>query len=436
MPSRNPERPKPSKPFKDLELKRWKTPGTYGEGGGLYFQVRRSQKGYLVKSWIFRYRDLATGKLRNMGIGSCSNIELKLARQIAKDQRELLRKHKDPLDNRVQEFVEMKATLRKKRTFAEAAEEFWKFKKRGWSEKHGENWLNGMKKHAYPILKDMQVSTIKRDDIINVLRPLWPRETGTRLRERMETVFAYAKEEGWIKGDNPAVLTENMKIQLGEDTQEEEHQPALPFVQVSAFIESLRPQRDIGALPLEFTILTAVRSGETRGAIWQEFDLEKGVWDIPKERMKKKKAHFVPLSLRALEILKSLPQGGPKDYVFPGVKEGKPISDGTMMKLVKSMDAQRRKAEGIGWEDAEGRRINVHGFRSSFSDWAREQPRHRFEELTIEHALAHQLPDPVKAAYARGQMLEKRVPLMNAWDSYCANGDSEDENVIPIQTAQ
>ena len=238
MPTRNPDRPKPRKPFNVKELENWKTPGTYGEGNGLYFQVRLSKNGCLVKSWIFRYRRRGTGKLVDMGLGSFSNYSLKEARDMARDQRKLMDRFKDPFMEREKEKVAFEETMKNTHSFEYVVELYWKRHKAKWkSERHADNWLNQMKIHAFPTLGKKEIGTIRMEHLLQVLDPVWSKETGRKLRGALENVFDFAKGRKYYKGDNPAAWDGNLDSQLPPIDRKGENQPALDYRQVGAFME-------------------------------------------------------------------------------------------------------------------------------------------------------------------------------------------------------
>jgi integrase len=243
--------------------------------------------------------------------------------------------------------------------------------------------------------------------VIKFLQPIWTRtpETGSRLRGRIEKVLDWAKARGFRDGENPARWKGHLQHLL-KARPKAEHHAAMPFAELPAFLTSVRAKDAISARAVEFVILTAARSSEVREATWAEIDLKAGTWTIPASRMKAGREHTVPLSARAVQILKHLPRGG--ELVFPGAREGRPLSDMAMTQLLRGMD---------------GNGFKVHGFRSTFRDWAGD--RTAFDREVIEHALAHKLPNKVEAAYRRSSALEKRRRLMEAWADYCAAAPEE-----------
>jgi len=271
------------------------------------------------------------------------------------------------------------------------------------SPKHLAQWRMTLGDTYCGAIRGKLVSEIGTDDVLAVLKPIWSTvpETASRIRGRLENVLDAAKARGFRAGENPAtwrghlraILPARQKLTRG-------HHAALPYDDVPAFMAALRARQSLAAMALELAILTACRSGEVLGARWEEIDLKKGVWIIPKERMKAGLAHRVPLSKRAVALLKGLPQVNP--YVFPGQAPGKPLSGMAMEMQLRRMDRND---------------ITVHGFRSTFRDWAAEQT--SFPHDTAEHALAHRISDKAEAAYRRGDQFEKRRKLMETWAAYC-----------------
>lgn len=270
-----------------------------------------------------------------------------------------------------------------------------------------------------PTLGDLTISSITKVDIAEVLKPIWieKNETAKRIRGRLETIFDYAKAMGYFEGDNPAEWKGNLEPILGNLKQDSRPHPSLPYEQVNNFIQHLRQKRNFPKA-LEFTILTACRSGEVFGATWQEIDFKNKVWIIPKERMKADKEHRVPLSQEAIALLESIQQyTRPQDFIFPAPRGGM-LSDMSLTTLIKRMHEQKLKENGLGYIDPKQNRvITTHGFRSTFRDWSADKTDYSRE--VCEHVLAHKLPDEVEAAYLRGAYLEKRKALMADWAEFC-----------------
>ncbi|HJW72584.1 MAG TPA: tyrosine-type recombinase/integrase [Geothrix sp.] len=458
---RNPSRPKPSKPFNFLQLKNWTIPGTYGEGGGLYFQVKQlrtkkdangqsellwdaNKAGEKVprvsKAWIFRYRDKRTGKLQDMGLGSFKTVSLSKARELAEVQRDLLLEFKDPLEHREAILKSQKQEKARAVIFSDAARQFWNTHKASWGEKHTADWINSIEIHVNPKIGNMVVSEIEMEHVWEILNPLWrtSSETAGRIRSRIENVWDFCKGKRWVTGDNPASWKGNLDTQLPplKKIRVEKHQPALHHSEIGVFTNSLREQGGPAARALEFLILTAVRTSDVTKATWKEFDLDKALWTI-RDRIKgeknQEKTHVVPLSPRAVEILKSMGDDRTPDaYVFPGEKPGQPGSNGYLPSVIRRMNEGREAAGLAKWTDPnDGRGIVVHGFRACFRTWAQEG---RFDKQTVEFALAHRLPDKVEEAYARGTMIDQRRPLMESWARFCNKIPSDEpaSNVVDL----
>jgi integrase len=369
-------------------------PGKYSDGGNLYLVV--SDAG--TRKWVLRFT--WRGKAREMGLGSATAVPLADAREKAASARRMVAQGFNPLDER-------KRTSDVP-TFGEMADQVRQSLSAGFrSGPHKLQWKSSLATYGAP-LKDKSVDTITTDDILAVLKPIWTTrpETASRVRGRIEKVLDAAKARGFREGENPArwrghldhLLPRPSKLARG-------HYAAMPYGSVAAFIGELRQREAMAALALEFCILTAARSGEVLGARWSEIDLDNGLWTVPAERMKAEREHRVPLSDRALTLLKQLAELRTSDFVFPGQRKDRPLSDKTMLRMLSQMKADT---------------VTVHGFRSSFRDWAgNETP---FPREVIETALAHVIGDKAEQAYRRSDALEKRRQLMEAWAAYCEPG--------------
>jgi integrase len=401
-----------------LAVKNAKEPGLYGDGYGLYLQV--SQFG--TKSWLYRFQ--RDGVPRKMGLGALHTVTLADARQRAADARRALLDDIDPIDARRERRAANKLEAAKAITFKQCAERYIAAQTAGWrNEKHAAQWTATLATYAYPIIGDLPVAAIDTGLVLKVIEPIWNTkpETASRVRGRIESVLNWAKVREYRLGDNPArwrghldnVLPRRSKIQKVK------HHPALPYAEIPAFMGELRDRQDVSARALEFTILTAARTGEVIGARWSE--IEGKVWTIPAERMKSGKEHQVPLTKRVLAILDSLPREGA--FVFPGARASKPLSNMAMLELLRGM---------------RGADSTVHGFRSGFRDWAAE--RTNYPDFVVEKALAHVVADKVQAAYRRGDLFEKRRGLMDGWSAYCASpGRSprmKGENVVAMRASR
>jgi len=395
--------------------------GRYSDGNGLYLNI--DQVGN--KKWIFRFQ--LNGKRRNMGLGSFDkkHNSLAIARENALAAKSLVGRGIDPIEHRntvtkqatenslIAEQEAIREQQIKSMTFAICANNYIEIMTPQWSnKKHIQQWTNTLTSYAYPHIGTIPVNDIEVEDIRKCLEPIWnlKTETANRVRQRIESVIAYSIANKYRESStNPAMWKglldqffpkpEKVKQKRREEKGEEEHHNALAYAELPSFVAELKKRDGFAAQALRFTILTAARTGEVRFATWDEFNLDKKEWNIPKGRMKKRKAHRVALSDPAVELLKALPVKG--DYVFYGQKEDEAMSDGAMLALLKRM----------GRSD-----ITVHGFRSTFRDYIGEET--GFPYRIAEFALAHGLSDATEKAYARGDMLAKRFKMMNAWADY------------------
>jgi len=332
------------------------------------------------------------GRRRDLGLGSYPDVSLAMARERAADARRLIVDGEDPIAKKQQA---------KPKTFRDATLELIESKRPGWkSAKHAAQWTSTLEAHAFPKLGQMQMAKIETADVIATLKPIWTKtpETANRLRQRIEAVIDYSSALGIRSGDNPARWRGHLDNLLPSPKKMHavKHHPALPHTQIADFMADLEKRSGVAARALAFTILTAARSGETRGMTWAEVDLEAGVWTIAAQRMKAGKEHRVPLTSSAISLL-----GDKRDantLVFESdAKPGKPISNMSMTAVLRRM----------GRDD-----ITVHGFRSTFRDWAGETT--GFPREVIEAALAHGIKDRAEAAYARSDLFDKRRLLMEA----------------------
>ena len=340
-----------------------------------------------------------------MGLGPARDVSLAEARTAAAEARKKVRAGIDPIGEK-----RRPAGM----TFGQAADAYVDSVESGWrNEKHRWQWRETLKSFCAPI-REVPVVAIETSHVLSVLQPIWQSkaETASRLRGRIEKVLDYAKAQGLRTAPNPAVWRGHLSAILPKPAKlVRGHHPALPFDEVPAFLLELRKRQATAALALEFTILTAARTGETVGAIWSEIDLDKALWTIPKARMKAGREHRVPLVARALEILSACESARISDYVFPGLKPGKPLSNMSMEMLLRRMGHLT---------------ITTHGFRSSFRDWAGEQT--SFPREVAEAALAHQVGDETERAYRRGDALEKRRTMMVAWATYLGTVSLQRQN--------
>lgn len=387
--------------------------GLYGDGGGLWLQVSPSGS----KSWLFRF--MLQGRAREMGLGSCRVFSLNEAREKAAAQRKLLAAGVDPIEARDALTAQERLQAAQATTFKQCAEAYIEANRAGWrNSKHAGQWESTLRMYAYPILGPLPVQAIDTGLVQKVLTPIWTKKTETamRVRGRIEAILDWARVQGQRTGENPAAWRGHLDKLLPkpEKVRKVEHLAALPYVDLPEFLRELRQQEGVGPRALEFSILTAARTGEVIGARPEEFNLESKLWTIPGERMKAGRDHRVPLSPRTVAIVTQMQKLGEGEYLFPGGKAGKPLSNAAMSAVLKRM----------GRDD-----ITVHGFRSTFRDWAAEQT--NFPREVAEAALAHVLKDKTEAAYQRGDLFAKRQKLMEAWARY-AETDKAGATVVPM----
>lgn len=389
-----------------LKVARLREPGTYTDGHGLQLVVREGG----TKYWKFRY--VAHGRAREYGLGSAHDMSLADAREEAAKLRAVRKGGVDPIDARKASRAARKAENGV--TLKVAAERYIEKNKDGWrNAKHADQWTSTLATYAFPKIGGLPVGEITTEHVLACLQPIWTTksETASRVRGRIETVLAFAAAQGWRSGDNPARWLGHLAAILPAKAKvaRVEHHAAMPYADVPAFVARLRGAEGIGARALEFTILTAARTGEVVGATWPEIDLKAGTWTIPGTRMKSGREHRVPLCDRALAILKEMQALSNDGFVFPGAKAGKGLSN-------MSMDAVLRRM---------GENCTVHGFRSSFRDWAAERTDAPRE--VAEACLAHVLRDRTEAAYRRTDFFDKRRALLSTWDAHCRGGVSVDD---------
>jgi integrase len=348
------------------------------------------------RRWVFRYRSKARKHPIDLGLGSARVISLAQARRLAKKAHEALSEGRD-----------VRAAVRPSQavSFGMATDAKIELDGPHWkNEKHAAQWRSTMQRVSF---RDRPVASITFDDVVAELRPVWTEkaETARRVRARIEAVLDFAHAKGWITGDNPARLTGKLRNVLGKQPRkgDDAHHAAMRYADVPALVAALREKTDISARALEFTILTAARTGETLGATWAEIDLDAATWTIPGARMKAGREHVVPLSDRAIEILRKLERAG--ELVFPGAKADRPLSNMALAMML------RRLRDGV----------TVHGFRSSFRDWAGERA---YPRDVVEAALAHGLRDKTEASYLRTNYLDQRRPIMDQWARFVGSANT------------
>jgi len=401
-----------------LAVARAKRPGMYADGGGLYLQV--TERG---ASWIYRF--MLNKRAREMGLGPFTLFSLSDARAKALDARRLRYEGIDPIEARKAQRMRARLDAAKAMTFQQCAEAHINAHRPGWrTSKHAAQWQATLVAYAGPVMGALPVQTIDTALVLKVLEPIWIEkpETAGRVRGRIEAVLDWAKARGYRQGENPARWRGHLDklLPARAKVRKVEHHAALPYSELPSFLIGLREQEGISACALEFTILTAGRTGEVIGARWPELDLINKTWTVPAGRMKAGREHRVPLSARTLAILEAMQAHRHADdgFVFPGGKPGKPLSNMAFLMLLRRM----------------GRRdLTVHGFRSSFRDWVAE--RTNFPAEVAEMALAHAVESKVEAAYRRGDLFEKRRRLMQQWATFCATAPTERGKVILLAKA-
>lgn len=400
-----------------------KEPGRHMVGPrGLYLQITAypdREADDWAKSWIFRYQ--RNGRSRHMGLGAAgkNGIPLKTARERLGEARQLLSAGVDPVDQREAERAAERLEKAKSVTFKSCAQSYISQHQGTWKNPiHRKQWTTTLEEYVYPTIGSLPVGAVDTALIVKTLQQpiaiddekvsFWTArpETASRVRGRIERILDWARVSGYRDGDNPArwrghldhILPKKSKVKRVK------HHAAMPYSELPAYMATLRANNSISARALEFTILTAVRTGDTIGGRWAEVEAEKRLWTIPAERLKgaldvRQDDHRVPLSPAAWNILEGLHQEN--DFLFPGAVEKKPLSNMAMLNLLKSTHAD----------------LTVHGFRSTFRDWAAEET--DYPNHVVEMALAHEIGDEVEAAYRRGDLLDKRRKLMEDWAAFC-----------------
>lgn len=397
-------------------------PGLYGDGGGLYLQVSDRE----TKAWVYRF--MIAGRARKMGLGDVDSVKLSEARKKAHTARLLVVDGTDPIEERNTRRAALAVEKAKAMTFKECATGYIEAHQSGWkSPKHAAQWESTLNTYAYPVIGHLPVAAVDDGHVIKILQPIWnsKTETASRVRGRIEKVLDRARALKLRTGDNPARWNGHLAQLLPARSQVApvEHHAALPYAELPAFMTKLRNRDSVSARALEFTILAACRTSDTVGATWNEIDEQEGLWTVSAARMKgkrgaRKRDHVVPLTASMVKLLKSLTSDG--DYLFPGAKAGG-LSTAAMDQLLKGM--------GYGSD-----RATVHGFRSTFKDWASEQTSYPNE--MSEMALAHTVADKVEAAYRRGDMREKRRRLMADWSAFCEGKRVGGDNVVGIRRSK
>ena len=385
-----------------LKLKALTAPGRYGDGSGLWLQVRDAEH----RSWLFRY--ISGGKHRQMGLGPFPDVSLAEAREAAHGYRAAVRQGQDPIEERRKAKAGALNTSRAM-TFRQVADRYIAAHEAAWrNDKHRYQWRATLDLACEQIGRT-PIAEVTTNDVIRVLEGIWrtKTETASRLRGRLEAVLDFAAAHEWRAGENPARWRGHLAKLLPPPSKitTVQHHAALPWSEMSTFMAELRDEDGVAARALEFTILTAARTSETIGATWSEINFQAAVWTVPAARMKAGREHRVPLSDATLNLLEALVELGnnhASGWVFPGGRAGRPLSNMSMIMLLRRMSRLD---------------LTVHGFRSTFRDWSAEATNHPRE--VAEQALSHALADKVEAAYRRSDLFEKRRWLMDDWSRVC-----------------
>lgn len=379
-------------------LKSLTEPGRYSDGDGLFLVVKPGGG----RNWVLRVQ--CGGRRRDIGLGPLKSVDLADAREAAHQIRRQISKGLDPIAERqrARQIIP---------TFREAAKTVHREHKASWKNgKHQNQWLSTLENYAFPKLGNRLVSDIGAPEIRDVLAPIWlsKPETARRVRQRIGTVLDWACVKGFRTSEAPL---RSLSKGLPRQPKRDRHFAAMSHAEVPKFLARLRERESIGRLALEAVILTAARSGEIRFARWPEVDLEAALWSIPAERMKMRRPHVVPLSPEAIQVFKRAAKfrAPATDLIFPGQKLKKPMSDMTLLKILRDMNAG----------------VTVHGFRSAFRDWVADQTSYPGE--IAEAALAHAVPNKVEAAYRRTDFLAKRRELMREWGHYCSSEEEQQQ---------
>lgn len=415
MPKRAPE----LAPFQIKRLS--KRPGFHSVGGvaGLHLYVKPTA----AASWVIRL--MVGTHRRDFGLGPYPDVSLADAREKAREIRRHVAEGVDPIAARRAARAALEAADARRMTFREAASAAWRHRAPEFrNRKHAAQWLSTLETYATPIIGNLNVAEIEREHVVKILThdDLWTTkpETASRLRGRIEAVLAWARVNGYrpqdrSAADNPAIWRGNLDQALPKTRKIKrvQHHRALPWQDVPTFFAELRQREGTAARALELLVLTWARSGEVRGATWNEIDLDARTWTVPGDRMKAHREHVVPLSAEAMRLLKSLPRGDGNDYVFPAPRGGQ-LSDMALTAVLRRMG----RAE----------QATTHGMRSSAKDWSRNAT--KFADEVSELALAHVSTDATRAAYARDKLLNQRRKLLADWSRYCTSAAAD---VVPIR---
>ena len=404
-----------------LSIKSIKKVGLHADGDGLYLKVQASSDpSQPNKSWIYRW---GAGGKNTIGLGPVRDVPLAEARELAAKQRQLVRQGIDPRAERGRAQAAAIAAANVM-TFELAAQQYIETKKHGWKNaKHAQQWTNTLTTYANPVIGKTPCSDITTEQVLDILKPIWTNmnETATRVRGRIESIMDWALVSGHRTNDNPARWKGKLEHLLPSISKRArvQHHKAMPYAEVPALIQKIAINPVLSARALVLCVLTATRTKEAIEAKWAEIDLDNRLWTIPKERMKRKIEHRVPLSDQAIAVLKSIPKIDGSPWIFTGRSR-----TGNKQQAMSNMAMLNYLQKTLGHEE-----LTVHGFRSSFRDWAGETTDHKRE--VIEQSLAHSLADQTEAAYQRGDYLDKRRALMADWATYCF-GDCHQQH-LPVR---
>ena len=394
-----------------VTVKASKKPGRYADGDGLYLYVSSSGN----RSWVFRYRDRVSGKLRDKGLGPERDVTLMRAREAAAGCRDTLRGGGDPIDG--QRLKRQADRLERSRqvTFGDCVAKYVSAHEKGWRNvKHAAQWTATLDTYA-STLSALPVSAIDIGHVLACVEPIWAdkTETATRVRQRIEAVLDWATVRKYRAGDNPARWRGHLQKLLPAPAKLKnvKRRAALPYVKLPALMAELVEVGTSASLALRLQILTATRPSESTSACWSEFDLSAKTWTVPADRMKAAKEHRIPLTPVLIEMLESMPRSS--RFLFPG-KPDRPITTAATLKLLQTIYPE----------------LTAHGFRSTFRDWAAEQTAYPGE--VIEAALAHSIKDKTEAAYRRTDLFDRRAKLMADWERFC-NTTATNADITPIR---
>ena len=436
--------PKKAKELRAVDVAKIFDDGDHAVGGvpGLYLHIKDGRR-----SWILRA--VVDYKRREIGLGRCADISLAEARYKAYELQKQIKDGINPIAERQKAQAKARVEAVKAKTFKDCVAEYVAAHHAAWAKKTARRWSNTLPTYVYPVFGGLPVADIDIGHILGALtqpistpegsKPLWEArtETASKLRGQIEVVLDWARVRGYRTGENPARWQGNLKFELPTKSkvQKVRHFPALPYTEIGAFMAGLRKHTGMAARALELAILTAVRSEVVRLATWEEIDLAARVWTVPALHMKMEREHYVPLSDAAVKLLEGLPRYEGNDHIFPP-PQAVEYSDMALLMVIRRMHELKLAADGKGWIDPkqDNRTVTVHGFRSTFRDWAGETTSHPRE--VTEHALAHSLPDKTEAAYQRGTLIDKRISLMDDWARYCmAVPAAKGSNVVSIRKA-